>query len=153
MIRMYANYLTHSECDSVIEYYKQNPNLIFNETNEYVINYEGIEVDIDSDFILSKKFNIKNAQFVRIQKTNSTITPLTNPHTHPTPFNFIIFLNENFEGGELYIGGEYIKPKKGTMVYFTGDEEHYPTLVKNGDRYVIACFLSVDIFPNKNKLI
>lgn len=153
MIKSYKNYLTKEECDWVIDYYIENSNKIFKETNLYVKNYEGIEIDTTSDFILKNKFNMKLAEHIRIQKTDSNVIPTTIPHTHTTPFNFIIFLNSNYEGGNLFIGGEYIKPETGTMIYFTGDEEHYPTPVPNGERYVIACFLMKDIFENKTGLI
>lgn len=153
MIQIHKNYLTREECSLIINYYNNNTNKVFKESNVYVKNYEGIEIDTTSDFILKSKFNMKLAENIRIQKTNLNVIPTTLLHTHTTPYNFIIFLNSNYEGGNLYIGNEYVKPETGTMIYFTGDEKHYPTPVPIGERYVIACFLTKDIFANKKVLI
>lgn len=153
MVSIYDNYLTNNDCEWIIDYYKSNKDIVFRETNEFVINYEGIELDVNSDFILNKKFNMKYAEYIRIQKTDINVIPNSTPHTHKTPFNFVIFLNEEFKGGELYINNQTIIPKTGTMVYFSGDEEHYPTPVIYGERYVIACFLHTDIFSYKHGII
>ena len=153
MVQIYHNYLSKDDCDWIISYYNNNKNDIFRETNEYVTNYEGIEIGDDTNFILNKKFDMKLVEYLRIQKTDINVIPNLVPHTHQTPFNFVIFLNENFNGGDLFIDNKYIRPKMGTMIYFTGDEEHYPTPVSKGERYVIACFLSKDIFSYKHSII
>lgn len=143
MIKEIQNFLTETESQWYIDWYKRNQNLRFNLSNEYVQNYEGIEVNkMDENFPLFKKISPDIVNFVRIQKTDTNIKPLPNPHRHQTPYNFIIFLNEGFDGGNLvFERGEVFKPKTGTMILF-GDEPHYPTPVTKGERWVIACFLN-----------
>ena len=90
--------------------------------------------------------------FLRIQRTTIDVKPLPNPHTHATPYNFIIFLNDDFEGGNLvFETGEIFKPEVGTMILFE-QELHYPTPVTNGERWVIACFLNRWINTEKKLL-
>lgn len=153
MITEIKNFLTPTESEWYINWYKENPNLLFRETNEYVQNYEGIEVDrSDTNFPLFKKVSPQIMDFLRVQKTDTNVKPLPNPHTHETPYNFVIFLNEGFEGGDLiFESGEVFKPKVGTMILFE-NEAHYPTPVTKGERWVIASFLN-DKFKPKKELI
>ena len=62
MIQIHKNYLTMEECSLIIDYYNNNTNKVFKESNVYVKNYEGIEIDTTSDFILKSKFNMKYCQ-------------------------------------------------------------------------------------------
>lgn len=150
MIQRVPNFLTKGECQWYIDWYEGNRNRIFTETNEYVENYEGIEVDIkNKNFPLFKKVSPQIMEFLRVQKTDVNVNPLPNPHTHETPNNFVIFLNEGFEGGELiFEGGEVFHPEVGTMIMFE-DEPHYPMPVTKGERWVIACFLNSKFNPKK----
>lgn len=150
MIQRVPNFLTKGECQWYIDWYEGNRNMIFTETNEYVENYEGIEVDIkNKNFPLFKKVSPQIMEFLRIQKTNPNVNPIQKPHTHETPNNFVIFLNEGFEGGELiFESGEVFKPEVGTMIMFE-DEPHYPMPVTKGERWVIACFLNSKFNPKK----
>jgi hypothetical protein len=72
---------------------------------------------------------------------NETIDQVNNFHDHIDPWSFIIFLNENFIGGEVVFKKKEFKPKKGDMIYFSGEEGHK---VNNciGDRYTLVGFMS-----------
>lgn len=154
MIKIIPNFLTSDESKWYIDWYKENGNRIFRESNQFVTNYEGIEVDKDTpNFPLFKKVSVRAMEYLRIQRTDRGIIPNELEHTHDTPYNFVIFLNEDFVGGELWIGGEWIKPKTGTMVYFSGDVGHYPKRVTEGNRWVMVSFLNADIKPTKRELI
>jgi hypothetical protein len=144
MITEIQNFLTADECEWYVNWYKVNENTIFRETNEFVTNYEGIEVDRDNpNFPLFKKISAKVMDYLRIQRMDSGVIPNPNPHTHKTPYNFVLFLNEGFEGGNLvFETGEVFEPKVGTMIFFEGEDGHYPTPVTKGERWVIACFLN-----------
>jgi hypothetical protein len=65
-------------------------------------------------------------------------------------FTSIIYLNDNYEGGELYFpqhNGFKIKPKKGTMLIFSGtiDNMHGIKEVTSGTRYTHVTFWSNNI--------
>ena len=49
---------------------------------------------------------------------NETINQIELAHKHDNPWSFIIFLNENFEGGEVIFEGVEYKPKKGDVFNF-----------------------------------
>jgi len=62
-------------------------------------------------------------------------------------YGCIIYLNDDFDGGETYYPNLNIKvkPKSGTIVVHPGDEKHLHgvTEVKNNTRYTIASFWTI----------
>ena len=64
-----------------------------------------------------------------------------------------IFLNDDFKGGELIFDNITVRPQKGQLVYFTGDEVHNVNSVLEGDRYTLVSFLKSDIKITDSKLI
>lgn len=86
------------------------------------------------------KFSDFNFKKFRVQMLNETIKQIELPHGHLNPWSFIIFLNENFIGGEICFKKNIFTPKKGDMIYFSGNELHN---VNNciGDRYTLVGFM------------
>ena len=67
---------------------------------------------------------------------------------------FIVFLNDNFTGGELIFDNNEFTPKVGDMVYFSGEEYHR---VNNcvGKRYTLIGFMMnnpLDVESQRNFL-
>jgi len=57
------------------------------------------------------------------------------------PYTTILYLNDEFEGGETIIEGEKIKPEKGALLTFPGNiVNHSVNEVINGTRYTIAAW-------------
>ena len=57
------------------------------------------------------------------------------------PYTSIIYLNDNFEGGETVVEKTMIKPKKGLMVLFDGNKKvHSVNKINKGPRYTISCW-------------
>ena len=52
-------------------------------------------------------------------------------------FTFMIYLNENYEGGETTFTNVSIKPEQGTALVFLHDLEHEGSPVKQGIKYVL----------------
>jgi prolyl 4-hydroxylase len=52
-------------------------------------------------------------------------------------FTFMIYLNDNYEGGETTFNHLLIKPKQGMALLFLHDLEHEGTSVTNGIKYVL----------------
>lgn len=51
----------------------------------------------------------------------------------------IIYLNDNFEGGETVVGDKRISPEQGKMITFAGSQiEHEVLPILEGDRYTVA---------------
>jgi len=72
-----------------------------------------------------------------------------NPNNEPHPlhwrdFGCVLYLNDDYEGGELYFPNHNIelKPKPNTLVFFPGTLEylHGVKPIKNGIRYTLTSF-------------
>lgn len=84
---------------------------------------------------------------------NETIKQIETFHGHVNPWSFIIFLNEDFIGGEVIFGCKEYKPKTGDMIYFSGDEQHKVNDCI-GDRYTLVGFMHNNpLSIKKNSLI
>ena len=56
-------------------------------------------------------------------------------------YTSIIYLNDNFEGGETVVEKIKIKPKQGLMVLFDGDKKtHSVNEIKKRTRYTLPCW-------------
>lgn len=58
-------------------------------------------------------------------------------------YGVVIYLNDNFEGGELIYtdNNTIIKPEMGMLVYHRGDQKHLVSKVIFGDRYTLTSFI------------
>jgi predicted 2-oxoglutarate/Fe(II)-dependent dioxygenase YbiX len=56
---------------------------------------------------------------------------------------YLIMLNDNFEGGELYVNNELVNFKKGDIVNFNGQtEKHAVKEITSGCREILAVWIS-----------
>jgi hypothetical protein len=124
---------------------------------------------------------IENFYNVRVQPTGTTIVrwlpgQFQNPHADkelhdgpdaglPNDFPYydiasLFYLNEDYEGGELYfpLQGIQFKPKRGAAYFFPGDMNyvHGVTEIKNGIRYTCPFFWEIlehtgEIKPDPDK--
>ena len=102
----------------------------------YYINL--IENPLDLTTIHNGVFRRKDVVKMRLQLYNESFNQIDYFHGHENLHNYIIFLNDNFRGGELeFENGLLVKPKKGSLVYFNNNEKHkvHPCV---GDRYVFT---------------
>lgn len=155
MIKTYRNFITDQECDELILFFESNKQLILPVLNDNLYHYNGIDIlNKINDFSFTKRFlKSNNIDRLRIQHVDNQIRVVEKPHGHFLPYSFVIFLNDNFEGGELIFNNIKITPQKGQLVYFTGDEIHNVNSVLNGDRYTLVSFLTSDIKIVDSKLI
>lgn len=136
MITIYNNIISEKHCDEFIKYYEENPNKIIKTRNDLVYYYDGIYITDELNlFGFTNKFSKNEILKIRIQHVDNTINMLETPHGHSAKYNFVAFLNDNFNGGELIFDNISIKPQKGQLIYFTGNEQHYVKNVINGNRY------------------
>jgi hypothetical protein len=135
MIKYIPSFLTSDEINYFMDiFYSENMNYFGDDVYKfYYVNLmnKTLEVNKFSKFFF-KKF--------RVQMINETINQIETYHTHLTPWSFIIFLNEDFTGGEVFFDDVEYKPKKGDMLYFSGEERHR---VNNciGNRYTLIGFM------------
>lgn len=57
--------------------------------------------------------------------------------TEASYYTFMIYLNDDYEGGETTFNNTVIKPKQGTALIFLHDLEHEGSVVKKGIKYVL----------------
>jgi hypothetical protein len=114
--------------------------------NNEKMNYHGDDVYkfyyidlINRDLTIQKFSNFSFKKF-RVQMVNETIKQIETFHRHVNPWSFIIFLNDDFIGGEVIFGSEEYKPKTGDMIYFSGDEQHKVNDCI-GDRHTLVGFM------------
>lgn len=143
------------ECDNFINFYKNNLHLVEENYNDYTHHFDSINIVTNLDyFSFTKRFvGQKCIKKVRIQLLNNKIIPVKNPHGHEIPFNFVAFLNEEFDGGELVFENIKIAPKIGQLIYFTGNELHSIKKVISGNRYSLVGMSSNPIDFLKSSLI
>jgi|TARA_R110002020_G_scaffold20000_1_gene68589 hypothetical protein len=152
MIYSYENFLTPSEC----QYFINQHSKLFNPANDRRSAYHRKTEVIDYSLCFvqdSKKLNgrlnftVKNIDpeafinyFQIVKWPTDEFQPLHKDFTYHC-YTSIIYLNDNFEGGETVVEKKKIKPKQGLMVLFAGDKmTHGVNKIKKGTRYTIPCW-------------
>ncbi len=161
MIQIQHNFALDIESNQMIDYFKSNQNLVklFDiEGDNYWCKSLSIINNID-DFGLFKRFKINQADFGRrlnIQLIDENLKVLEKHHTHIAPYSFVLFLNDDFEGGELVFDNIVIKPIKNMIVYFTGELGHHVKPVTKGERYTLVGFtyseINIKKYSNRNTI-
>lgn len=154
MITIYNNLISKNECEELINYYQENSEKVFQIRNDIVYHYDGMYITEDfQKFTFTKRFLENDIPKLRIQRLDNTINMVEIPHGHATRYNFVAFLNEDFEGGELMFGNITFKPAVGQLIYFTGNELHYVKKVYSGNRYTLIGMSTSDIPILKSTLL
>jgi predicted 2-oxoglutarate/Fe(II)-dependent dioxygenase YbiX len=148
MISIYRDFIDNKTSSDLIELYQSKLDDEF-EITDNVYNFNGISI-INNKPIFAKNWDLS---VFRIQKVTKQIKVVKRYHTHKDGYSVVIFLNDNFTGGELIFPNVTIKPIKNSMVYFTGNEPHYVNEVTDFDRYTIVGFLKSPISNFNAKLI
>lgn len=150
MIKYIPSFLSTDEINYFINIFNNNKIEYYEDEyyKFYFVDLIGIDLEV-------KKFEIFSFKKFRIQMVNDSINQVKIPHLHHNPWSFIVFLNDNFTGGELIFETKKFTPKIGDMIYFSGEEYHK---VNNcvGDRYTLIGFMINNPFKmemQRNKLL
>jgi hypothetical protein len=99
-----------------------------------------VEHKLDISFLHNGAFCNRNFEKLKIQYYHESLGNVSEYHVHHNVHNYIIFLNDDFVGGELeFENGITIKPTKGSLVYLNNNEKHR-VLPHIGHRYVFVAF-------------
>lgn len=147
MISIYKNFIDDKTSSNLIEIYQKRLDDTFI-VNDNVYNFNGLKL-LKDEINFTKNWD---CSVLRIQKIDINTKIVKNYHIHKNEYSIVLFLNDNFDGGELIFPNITIKPLKNMLVYFTGDEPHYVNNT-NGDRYTLVSFLNSPITFFKNKII
>ena len=152
MMDTLKNFISREEADYFINFHKENFNLNYRfcvkhrETDvmqcELLLNDAKIKKmnDMLSNFInkINEKYIINYFQIVKwptygyqSEHLDFTIHPYTS----------ILYLNDDFEGGETVVEDEIVKPEKCKLIAFRGDKiKHRVNKITKGIRYTIPCW-------------
>ena len=156
MVYSYENFLTPSQC----QYFIKRHSDLFHPNNDERIYYHGFhktqtEVVVFSRYFEYNSYKLNGLLNFTIKKIDAEMfvnyfeivkwpTGVWQEPHKDFPHHYytsIIYLNDNFEGGETVVGKTTIKPKQGLMVLFAGDKEaHSVNKIKKGARYTIPCW-------------
>jgi predicted 2-oxoglutarate/Fe(II)-dependent dioxygenase YbiX len=126
------------ESDELISYYNKYRDTHI-EFRKGVYRFDTISIkDIASTFLFNDKFKVINPVKFRIQSVNANIDINDKMHIHAESWTSIVFLNDDFEGGELIIDNCILKPKKNQLILFTGNEPHMVTPIVSGERFTLV---------------
>ena len=141
------NFLSNKECD---KYFKMIDDIGY---NAKPIPWEERAVEITTDPIVDKVTKYINERFnlnliveqAETQNHNINSYSVFHVHDHEVRkhivYNSLLYLNDNFEGGETIVNKVKIKPKKGLMILFSGNNiKHGVNTIKKGERYTIPCW-------------
>ena len=139
MIFEFKEYLNKSECDYIISLHDKTTHS-HQKHHRTIKFYSTNLIGID---LKTNKFDEFDLDRLRVQYVNENINQVSTPHIHQNNWNFVLFLNSNFEGGELEFKSTSYKPVVGSLIYFTGNEFHK---LNNciGERYSLVGFLNND---------
>jgi hypothetical protein len=139
MIEIYNNFISDNECNELLEYYDDNIEKERSTVNN-VYSFKSVDIQNYNQLLLSKKLKINNPKVLRIQKIDNTFETTPNTHRHNILWTYLIFLSDNFEGGNLIIENMNIVPRKNQLIVFSGHLNHKVENVLSGERYTFICF-------------
>ena len=155
MIVYQDNFLTKQEIGHLLGLWDDSKSVF----TQPIISFYAIDlmnkdnIDLDLTPIHNNTFQRKLIHKMRLQKYNETFTQIKHFHEHQNLNNYIMFLNDDFKGGELeFENGLIITPKVGSLVYFNNNERHrvHDCI---GDRYIFTALgdIELDIQFKKRK--
>ncbi len=152
MIEIYSDFFTDEESNELISYYNTHRDTHI-EFRQGVYRFDSISIkDIVDRFLFNNKLKVINPVKFRIQSVNPSIDINDKPHRHAEAWTSIVFLNDDFEGGELVIDNSIIHPKKNQLVLFTGNEPHMVTPMVSGERFTLVSISEKKVIIKRNML-
>ena len=137
MILFDDSFLSNEEIQFILD--KWDESLVqFSEIAIHFYFIDFIKHKINIGKLHDGEFSKVNFEKIRLQKYNESFNQIIGYHGHENHHNYLLFLNDDFDGGELeFENGLTIKPKSGGLVYFNNNERHKVHPCK-GDRYVFT---------------
>ena len=150
MIEIYSNFFTDAESAELVSYYN-----VHRHAYPYLSMY-GIATisikDIVDTFLFNNKLKVMNPAKFKIQSYIPSIHINDKLHTHFQAWTSIVFLNDDFDGGELIIDNCIIKPKKNQLILFTGNLPHVVAPIINGERFTLVSISEKKAIIKQNML-
>jgi glutaredoxin-related protein len=146
------NFISDKESNSLINFHKEN----FNLNNSYSKKHRETEVlqcaympknslvenmySLLDNYIktINKDYEINYFEIVKWPQNE-----FQDKHKDYSfhPYTSILYLNDNFNGGETVVDDKIIKPKKCKLISFEGNQIiHGVNTITKGERYTVPCW-------------
>lgn len=151
MILLKENFLNANECDYLIDFYKNEIDCSFfyeaNKTNPLnVLESNNYVLDNILDrikkvvYLFYKNLQLDTAQIVRWPVGSSMDTHRDPPRD---VLASLVYLNDNYQGGETYFQNVIVSPKKGNLIVFSNHEHlHGVNKIIANERYTLATWFT-----------
>ena len=139
LILRHDNFIDEGKCQALIDRFKTKYSFTRKFRDTIVLGFRDDDIlkHITETFTFYPFKNIDNMEIVE-WPTGSKMTP---HRDKGDIFSWIIYLNDDFEGGETVIDGLRLKPKKGRLVLFSnGFYEHEVKEITKGTRYTLIAW-------------
>ena len=141
MIYSHKNFINPEKCDEIISDYIFNIDSSFKYRDTYALNVQGIIGITDKIESICKKFDEKvNLDLCQVVKwpPGSKMAPHVDDSLNDK-FAAIVYLNDNYIGGETVFDELTIFPEKGKLVIFENSKlQHSVSEIVSGVRYTLA---------------
>tara|TARA_R110000803_G_scaffold210692_1_gene283263 strand:+ start:1174 stop:1647 length:474 start_codon:yes stop_codon:yes gene_type:complete len=152
VVKEIDDFISNKESTSLINFHKEN----FNLNSSYCKKHRETEViqcmNILDNILINKLF-VKLYKLIKSINTNCTINyfeivkwsknEFQDKHIDFDfhPYTSILYLNDNFKGGETVVKNKIINPKKCKLISFEGNKLiHSVNKIIEGERYTVPCW-------------
>ncbi len=137
------NFLSKTECSKFIDFYNSNVDKSFSHRDTFPLNVSFSSVE-DNILCECKKYN-ENILLDTCQIVKWPVGSYMNPHKDPgdDAFSALIYLNDDYVGGETCFENTKVIPETGKLVIFSNhDLLHSVNMVKQNIRYTFALWFT-----------
>ena len=131
------NFLSKEECNKLIEKFKQSKDSVLKYRNTFTVKIkpENILEKINNQFKFHNFLKPDNCEIVMWPVDSYMKIHIDNGDK----FFFLLYLNDDFEGGETVVEDITVKPKQGRIIVFSnGVMYHEVKQIKKNNRFMLA---------------
>ena len=140
MIYIDKNFLDEKSCKDIIDFYNQNSDKVYQYRDTYPLTLSAISSVTDKIEKICKTLN-ENSILHTCQIVKWPCGSKMKPHFDPDEdiFAAVVYLNDEYIGGETYFENYKCSPSIGKLVIFSSNKIlHQVSEVKEGTRYTLA---------------
>ena len=164
------NFISSSDCDFIVNFHKENFTRLtsrfiktYNKTEIIRVNHLLSEPDhcpnLIKKLIADATVHIKTidkeafVNYTEIVKWPEGESQDAHIDFDWHPYTSILYLNDDYKGGQTKVDDKIIQPKKGRIITFKGSKLTHEVLkITKGDRYTVPIWYSTLLTFRKNKI-
>ena len=149
------NFINKKLCQFLIKWHEEywpqlDGNLTENHFNQNVINIHNIDknefkyIGAKLNYEIQKISKYHYANYFQLTKWNTGCFAQAHKDIQNHIWSSILYLNNNFTGGETIVCDEIVKPETGKLIIFEGAKlSHSVNKITKGVRYTIPCWYNL----------